>query len=1180
MHQIEKDEVEPFIEKWARVEASEVSTSQSFLTDLCRLLGVPTPHPTVEQDYMFERPVTFSHGDGSSSPGRIDLYRRGAFVLESKKLRPGLATKGFDEALLRARSQAEGYARALPAAEGRPPFVIVVDVGSRIELYSEFSRSGATYIPFPDPRSHRITLDELRAEVVRDRLRQVWLNPMALDPSRESAKVTREIASGLAELAKSLERSGHRAELVAQFLMRCLFTMFSEDVRLLPESSFRDLLQRYKDKPSVAMSMVRQLWQEMDRGGFSAVLASEVLRFNGTLFKNPDTLPLTSEQIDLLAQAARAKWEHVEPAIFGTLLERALEPSERHKLGAHYTPRSYVERLVLPAVIEPLRKEWSDSQAAALTLAAEDKSNEAVHEILGFHHRLCNVRVLDPACGSGNFLYVTLEHLKRLEGEVLNALDELGYRQADLAIAGERADAQAGETVDPHNLLGIELNPRAAAIAEVVLWIGYLQWHFRTRGDVNPPTPVIRDFRNIENRDAMLEYDKMVYVTDDAGRPVTRWDGSTMRTSEITGEKVPDESSRVPVEYYVNARRAAWPRADFVVGNPPFIGNKRMREALGSGYVEALRTAWPEVPESADLVMYWWHHAACLVRQGELQRFGLITTSSIRQSFNRRVLKQHLSDKKNPISLVFAIPDHPWDDASDSAGVRIAMTVGSAGIHLGRKVTVPAQFDDSSEVEAEFVVGRIHADLSVGANVVGATRLLANRGISGQGIKLVGDGFYVKSDSPLQGNNPATGMPVVRTIIGPKDVLNGTSGKWVVDFFGLSEAEARAASAEAYQKLLVEVKPLRDQNARASIRDLWWKFAWDRPVIRSGLHGISRYIVTLETTKHRAFTFVPADSLWDGSLFGIAIEDARVLGVLSSAVHVVWVLAAGSELGPTPRYNNTLCFEPFPFPDYFNADYGPGHAGGERGSTSSGPGGGELSEQIRVLGEAIDAHRKCRQKLHPGLTLTDMYNVLEKLRSGEPLTLKERDIHERGLVSILRELHDDLDARVLSAYGWDDLLPILMVAHGNASDADMTRGEAKSIFDERVLDRLVALNTQRSAEEGRGLVQWLRPDFQGAGAVSPEEGSFGQGELHVTGLEDAAKPAKSRSLAPWPKEPVAQVRAVAGVLAASVSPVSVGDVAAQFTARGPWKRRLPQLLDMLVAVGRAKEKNGLYSLAG
>jgi len=736
-----------FIEKWRGVKASELSTSQSFLIDLCHLLGAETPHPTADQDYMFERPITFAHGDGSSSAGRIDLYRRGAFVLESKKLKQAAHTKGFDDALLRARSQAENYARALNAAEGRPPFVVVVDVGHRIELYSEFSRSGATYTPFPDPRSHRIALVDLRRPEIRERLRLIWT--VSLDPSRESARVTREIADRLAKLARSLEQASHPPELVAQFLMRCLFTMFAEDVKLLPAHSFRDLLDRHAEDPDVAMRMLGQLWRDMDVGGFSAVLAGSVLRFNGKLFKQPDTLPLDKAQLTLLAEAARADWKHVEPAIFGTLLERALSPSDRHKLGAHYTPRAYVERLVLPTVIEPLRKEWSEAQAAAGTLAAEGKADAAIKELRRFLHRLCTVRVLDPACGSGNFLYVTLEHLKRLEGEVLNALDELGYQQADLALGGERADATAGETVDPHNLLGIELNPRAAAIAEVVLWIGYLQWHFRTRGDVHPPQPVIRDFRNIENRDAVLASDSVDFVTDEQGRPVTRWDGETMKVSPVTGEKVPDEHARRPVERYVNPRKATWPEADFIVGNPPFIGASAMRSALGGGYVEALRGTWPEMPESADFVMYWWHHAAQLTRRGAVERFGFITTNSIKQTFNRRVLEAHLSNAKQPLLVVFAIPDYPWVDTADGAAVRIAMTVGTGDAGTGRLLVASNETDaENGEVAVTLTErkGIIHQDLRVGAAVASAVPLRAMSGISSPGLKLHGAGFIVTAE--------------------------------------------------------------------------------------------------------------------------------------------------------------------------------------------------------------------------------------------------------------------------------------------------------------------------------------------------------------------------------------------------------------------------------------------------
>jgi len=385
--------VESFIARWSQSGGSERGNYQLFLNELVDLIEVerPQPHAVEERDnaYVYERRVNFRHGDGSESHGFIDLYRRGAFVCEAKKLRAETDVRGIDEAMLRARTQAENYARALPAEEGRPPFLMVVDVGRRIELYAEFSRSGATYTPFPDPRSHRIALEDLRRPEIVARLRRLWTDPLALDPARESARVTREIAARLAELARSLEQAGHAPEAVAQFLMRCLFTMFAEDVGLLPRECFRKLLDEHRAQPATAMRMLAQLWQDMDGGGFSAVLAGELLRFNGKLFKQHDTLPLDRDQIALLLDAARADWRHVEPAIFGTLLERALDPEERHRLGAHYTPRAYVERLVLPTVIEPLRKEWGEAQAAALTLAAEGKDADAVKELLRFHQRLC-----------------------------------------------------------------------------------------------------------------------------------------------------------------------------------------------------------------------------------------------------------------------------------------------------------------------------------------------------------------------------------------------------------------------------------------------------------------------------------------------------------------------------------------------------------------------------------------------------------------------------------------------------------------------------------------------------------------------------------------------------------------------------------------------------------------------
>jgi hypothetical protein len=268
---VEDPTVQHFIDRWKNSGAAERANYQLFLSELCDVLGVPRPDPTKPDDdenaYVFERSVTFNHADGSNSTGRIDLYKRGCFVLEAKQgvekrereealseagkakakaTKKGAATRGsalWDEAMLKAQGQAEQYARALPAIEGRPPLLIVVDVGHSIELYSEFTCTGGTYVPFPDPRSHRLSIDRLNDPEVRETLRLAWIDPKALDPARRTARVTREIAEKLGRLAQSLEKSGHTAEAVATFLMRALFTMFAEDVELLPKDSFINLLK-------------------------------------------------------------------------------------------------------------------------------------------------------------------------------------------------------------------------------------------------------------------------------------------------------------------------------------------------------------------------------------------------------------------------------------------------------------------------------------------------------------------------------------------------------------------------------------------------------------------------------------------------------------------------------------------------------------------------------------------------------------------------------------------------------------------------------------------------------------------------------------------------------------------------------------------------------------------------
>lgn len=1153
------DQVQTFIDRWSKSGAAERANYQLFLSELCDLLEVPRPDPatpdTSRNTYVFERTVVFRYGDGTSSHGRIDLYRRGSFVLEAKqgaeypqggqdaplssvvrdqsrRIGRGIGARGtpaWDEAMLRARGQAEQYVRALPPEEGRPPFVIVADVGHSLELYSEFSRSGGAYVPFPAPGSHRIRIEDLNKEEIRDRLRAVWTDPLSLDPSRRSARVTREIADRLARLAVALERGGHDPHETAGFLMRCLFTMFAEDVGLLPKASFSGLLDSLKERPEHFVPMTEELWTRMNEGGFSTSLRSDVLRFNGGLFEKATAIPLTRDQLLLLVEAAQCDWRDVEPAIFGTLLERALDPTERHKLGAHYTPREYVERLVMPTIIDPIRAEWDAVRAAVLVLVGDGKADKAAATVREFHHKLVSVRVLDPACGSGNFLYVTLEHLKRIEGEVFDTLDSLDQRQSLMELQGV--------TVDPHQLLGLEVNPRASAIAELVLWIGTLQWHFRNRGNTPVPEPVIRSFHNIECRDALIEWDAIEPICNESGEPVTRWDGHSTRPHPVTGKEVPDESRRVPVYRYVNPRAATWPDADYVVGNPPFIGASLMRAALGDGYTEAVRSAHSDLGASSDFVMYWWNHAASLVRAGRLKRFGFVSTNSIRQTFNRRVLQEHLK-AASPVSILFAIPDHPWVDSTDGAAVRIAMTTAGRGSHDGRLLEVVSENDGEHGVAAVSFrkrTGKVQADLSIGADVAGAVPLRANEGISCPGVKLHGAGFIVTPAEAAQlGLGTVPGLERhIRGYRNGRDLASRPRGVLVVDTFGLTESDLLARFPAVYQWLLERVRPQRealrgttkDADAYA---DLWWQFGKARASLRESLAGLSRYIATVETSKHRYFQFLDASILPDNMLVCVAQDDAYVLGVLSSRLHVTWALEAGGRLGVgnDPRYNKSRCFETFPFPNGTDA----------------------AKSAIRNIGEQLDAHRKARQAEHTDLTMTGMYNVLHLLRQGATLTEKDRQIHEKGLVAVLREIHDELDRLVAAAYGWP---------------ADLS--------DDDILARLVDLNAERAREEAAGKVLWVRPTFQAA-SHRPDQQLLGVPNPALGKRSTTGHIAKLE----WPAELPFQVAAVWTVLASASEPVTAEEVARRF-ARVRSAKVAP-ILCTLVAVGQARQTpDGRYS---
>ncbi len=1157
--QVDPDTLENFIDRWKGSGGTERANYQLFLNELCEALGLSKPQPAQddlrENAYVFERRVTEEFAEGGSTKRFIDLYKRDCFVCEAKQSGLALESGRWDKAMRKAFNQAEGYVRALPAAEGRPPFIIVTDVGRHLELYSEFSRSGGNYTAYPDSNNYKIKLEDLRKPEIQQRLIAVWNTPMELDPSRVSARVTRQIADKLAQLAKSLEAANHSPEQTSGFLMRCLFTMFAEDVGLLPLRSFTELLMELEQDDSFK-DMLENLWQTMNTGGFSPILRKKLLRFNGGLFAEAEAIELDREQRQLLIEAAKSDWRFVEPAIFGTLLERALDPRERHKLGAHYTPRSYVERLVMPTIIDPLREEWENVQTAAVSLENKGKHDAAVTEIRAFHQRLCNTRVLDPACGSGNFLYVTLEHMKRLEGDVLNVLHELGESQGLLDMEGI--------TVDPHQFLGIEINPRAAKVAEMVLWIGYLQWHFRTYGNTNPPEPVLRDFHNIENRDALIDYDSRSELLDDNGQPVTIWDGLTMKTSPVTGEPIPDKSARIPVYQYHNPKQTDWPQADFIVGNPPFIGASTMRRALGDGYVEAVRKVFKgTVPESADFVMFWWHIAADKVRFGqgkaeEARQFGFITTNSLRQTFNRRVLEPHLNDPKKPLSLIFAIPDHPWVDASDGAAVRIAMTVGAAGEQQGHLLTSLKETEtNTDEVKVDFqnLQGKLFADLKIGANVVGSKTLLANLGLTFPGIEPHGKGFVLESQEALSLIELKPELRAhIRSYWNGKDLMASRRNVFVIDLFGLDESEARNGYPELYQRVFDRVKPERDQNPRKTRRENWWLFGEPCPRMRSATEDIDFYFVTVKTAKHRLFATVDKDILADSKLIVVASQNVALLGTLMSRLHTSWATIAGSFLGVgnDSTYVKTKSFEAFPFPELTD----------------------EQQAHIGKLAEQIDQHRKAQQAAHDKLTLTGMYNVLEKLRKEETLTSKEKAIYEDGLVGILRELHDDLDRAVFNAYGWDDLAEKLVGLPG-ATTPYPEKSEAQTEAEEELLKRLVALNHQRAAEEAKGQIRWLRPEYQNPDYGKDDTSSYdstAQVEAEVTNVSSATKAKKLT----WPKAMLEQIAGVKDALQKGHSTAEA--ITALYKSPKTTLPKVRDALESLASLGLVSQSDDQYQL--
>ncbi len=835
--------------------------------------------------------------------GFADVWKKGCFAWEYK---------GKHKDLGRAYRQLLEYREDLQ----NPPLLVVCDT-DRFEIHTNFTGTIKKVYAFG--------LDELKDNL--DVLRAVFRNPERLKPDATPESITVEAAERVANLALGLSTRGIEPHAAAHFLMQLVFCMFAEDIGLLPDNLFTRIVDRTSRDPERFSRYVSELFQAMQDGG--DVLLQDVRRFNGGLFKTTTVIPLTTEELEVLRGAARLDWSGVEPAIFGTLFERSLDPGKRHQLGAHYTSPEDIQAILDPVVFAPLRREWSALQKRVEEALQRYENRrkkkgstsrrklpkeilEAQSLIGNFLTRLRYVRILDPACGSGNFLYLALRGLKDLEGEVIDFGLKHGFPM-DFPF------------VSPRQLYGIEINPYAQELAQVVVWIGHLQWAYRNGFDF-PHDPVLDDLQNIRCADALLD--------PSDGRP----------------------------------RPTAWPAVDYIVGNPPFIGGKLMRNTLGDAYVDTLFSVYrDQVPREADFVTYWFERARQQLEAGAAERVGFVATNSIRGGANRRVLDTIARTG----ALFMAWADRPW--TLDGAAVRVSM-VG---------------FDRGSETERTLdgvPVQHINTDLTGSVDLTRARRLRENLGIS-----FMGDTKGGKFDVPgtlarqwLDLPNPAnrSNRDVLRPWANGLDITRKPRDVWIIDF-GADMPEQEAALYEApFEYVRKKVKPERDRTQRARYREKWWIHARPRPAMRKALHGLQRYIVTPTVAKHRLFVFLDAVVLPDHQLIIVARDDYFTFGILHSRIHELWSLKMCTWLGVgnDPRYTPTTTFETFPFPDASR----------------------EARSAVVEAAKSLDDMRGSVLKADGKRTLTGLYN-------------------ERP--TWLANLHAKLDQAVCAAYGWPVDLP-------------------------------------------------------------------------------------------------------------------------------------------------------------
>ncbi len=944
-----------FIDKWRAAELKERSASQEHFIDVCRLLGEPTPveaDPTGET-YCFERGARKDTG----GDGWADVWKRHHFAWEYKGKRADL-------------DAAFGQLRLYALALENPPLLIVSDM-QRFRIRTNWTNCVS--------KTHEFGLDDLTDAATRDRLKWAFSDPERLRPGETRQSLTEKAAESFATLAQALRERGHDPHVVAHFVNRLVFCMFADDVGLLPGHMFTRMLEQAQRTPAHFADLAGDLFRVMASGG--RVGFETVDWFNGGLFDDDTALTLERSDIDTVLAASRLDWSEIDPSILGTLFERGLDPGKRAQLGAHYTDRDKIMLLVEPVVVRPWLAEWDAEKAeiaadlergeAAKSPATRTKRlNDAERRYRAFLNRLRAFTVLDPACGSGNFLYLALQALKDLEHRVQFEAETLGF---------QRAFPEVG----PANVKGIEVNPYAAELARVSVWIGEIQW-MRRNGFSEARDPILKPLDTIECRDAIL----------------------------TAGDTEPD-----------------WPEADVVIGNPPFLGGKLLITHLGEDYVSRMFATYAgRVPAEADLVCYWFEKAGRQIAAGKAKRVGLVATNSIRGGANRRALRAGTGTGR----IFEAWSDEPW--VIDGAAVRVSLVCFS---RADDESATGARLDGES-------VDEIHADLTARRGGAGVDLTRVRRRPENAGAAFMGDTkggpFDVAGDQArewlrLPANpNGRTNGDVLKPWVNGMDLTRRPAGKWIVDFGWTMSAGDAALYEEPFRWAKERVYPMRQANRRAAYRDYWWRHVEPRQGMWRALDGLSRFMVTPRVAKHRIFVWLDAPVCPDCQLIVIARDDDVTLGILHSRFHEVWSLRLCTWLGKgnDPRYTPSTTFETFPFPPGLTPDIPAADYAADPRAMAVGHEARRLVEMrdrwlnppewVEWVDEPVAGYPKLpvprdedAAKALKKRTLTSLYNARPQW---------------------LADAHAALDAAVAAAYGWsadisdDDVLRELLALNG------------------------------------------------------------------------------------------------------------------------------------------------------